>query len=1054
MIKRLGLWALCLLFGLPSVKAQQGSDSLDAAEVTERFRETDTSLWYANQYVFARLDTNRIPSGILLDYGITFTDPAYFEGRVLGDSNYCNYRLLEQLNSSFYSSIICTRGEGTLASPRELFDRSKVYAGTGTLALSGLLLDYQAFGADAADKLDTAQGQLYERYAPGHGPDPYDTRTVFAVSLPCERYDQNSLRVLLPRELWFSNKQAAIRDFAFDADDGLGWRPLNPGEGLDIVYETDGLKEWRFKISLEGGQVLLAHSGLLLETAKTTEGEFLEAFTVRARESYMKEQAQARVRIKYAASDGVLRRPLVLVEGFDPGKFLAPDQFYGFSDCKSIFDGDYRKLKISNQLRFEIGGGKYDLVYVDWEDGTDYLQNNALALESVLAELNRRKQPLGGVRQQNVVWGFSMGGVISRYALKDMEDRGLDHETRLFVSQDAPHLGAHIPQGYLEMVDHLNELWFKTGKVKDMAGSSGTVPMSGSVTVNDLFKLPYRPAAAQMLYGHVGSSYKDWQAELQRKGYPVRCRNIAISNGSECGNPQPITPGALQMGFRGQVRLELLANLALNNVLGAVGLKIVAGALAPPVILGMLPGGARWDMNFAVNGDADMSEQRLYFGELSYTKTVGYLIPITKSLSKASYSRKGSYAWETFGGGYFAAPLEGLDTLKGGAFPWFNYSGRLEGQNRFGFVPTASALDIGRGAKVLSKAQYTARYASLQPPAAPYNTPFDAFIAEYDPSDIEYNNTQHININDRNADWLGHQLAGTAPANCNCPCIDQSKIQGPDGVCNKGAVSYMVQPLASAFPGTVSWDLNTTPPGIATLTPSGYTCIVTVPAGVFGRATLSARITNSCAASPVYKKDIYIGSPPYTGVFSIRFETDPAGGYKAIASPYYPEMTYRWAEQYYRNEASGGSTKTTTPYAVGTNEYAVKYAPSKDFARSDERVYLEVQNACGGMTMNKLKPDPGPFWRLGEEVSVAQHESMHIYPNPASQSWYIDLSQVQEAATRLQVYDMDGRLLLDRELHASADHVLQIDNSALRPGMYLARILLAKGMLHAKLVKN
>jgi len=122
-----------------------------------------------------------------------------------------------------------------------------------------------------------------------------------------------------------------------------------------------------------------------------------------------------------------------------------------------------------------------------------------------------------------------------------------------------------------------------------MKRGSGTVPLTGSVSVNDMFKLPYRPAATQMLYGHVGRSYKDWQAELQRKGYPAGCRNIAISNGSECGNYQPFGPAALQMGFHGQIRLELLANLALNNILGAVGLKIAAGALAPPIIWACCP---------------------------------------------------------------------------------------------------------------------------------------------------------------------------------------------------------------------------------------------------------------------------------------------------------------------------------------------------------------------------------------------------------------------------------------------------------------------------------
>jgi len=458
-------------------------------------------------------------------------------------------------------------------------------------------------------------------------------------------------------------------------------------------------------------------------------------------------------------------------------------------------------------------------------------------------------------------------------------------------------------------------------------------------------------------------------------------------------------------------------------------------------------------MNFAVTGDADMTEQQLYFGEISYTKNVGYLVPITKSLSKAKFSRKGSYAWETFGGGYFAAPLEGLGILKGGMYPLFNYSGILEGQNRFSFIPTASALDIGRGAVSLDKTRYTARYAGLQPPAAPYNTPFDAFIAEYDNVELRKNNTSHIKINNRNADWLGHQLGGTAPVNCICPCIAQSQIAGPANVCNGAAETYTVNPTSS--PVTVSWSLSTTPAGIATLLPAGNSCSVKVPAGVFGQGVLEARLSNACAASPAYSRTINLGKPPVTGTFDIRFNVDPMGGYKATVSPYYPDMTYRWAEQYYAYNPGGGTSKYTTPFAVGTDVYKVKYPTSKDFARSNEYVYLEVSNGCGVMTFSKLKPDPGAFWRISPEAPAAmlQEQALQVYPNPARQSWNIDLSQVQSPARRLLLYDVAGRLVQDRALSPDAPQVV-VDNSGLQPGMYLLRIQLEQSMLHARLLKN
>src|SRR5690606_13123572 len=68
-----------------------------------------------------------------------------------------------------------------------------------------------------------------------------------------------------------------------------------------------------------------------------------------------------------------------------------------------------------------------------------------------------------GVVQPNVVLGQSMGGVIARWALRDMEDKGQNHQTRLFISYDAPHQGANVPQGYQHLARHARDLYIKTG---------------------------------------------------------------------------------------------------------------------------------------------------------------------------------------------------------------------------------------------------------------------------------------------------------------------------------------------------------------------------------------------------------------------------------------------------------------------------------------------------------------------------------------------------------------------------------------------------------------
>ena len=134
-------------------------------------------------------------------------------------------------------------------------------------------------------------------------------------------------------------------------------------------------------------------------------------------------------------NDGI-RKPLIVAEGFDAGIILAPEMANGmntYSQFKnSTYDGGF-------ELRNLIynSNKQYDIIYVDWNNGVDFLQKNAFALEAVIAWVNSVK--IG--TEKNVVLGQSMGGVIARYALADMEQSSLDHKTRLFVSHDAPNKG-------------------------------------------------------------------------------------------------------------------------------------------------------------------------------------------------------------------------------------------------------------------------------------------------------------------------------------------------------------------------------------------------------------------------------------------------------------------------------------------------------------------------------------------------------------------------------------------------------------------------------------
>lgn len=132
-----------------------------------------------------------------------------------------------------------------------------------------------------------------------------------------------------------------------------------------------------------------------------------------------------------------------------------------------------------------------------------------------------------------------MGGMIARYALAYMEHKNMPHNCKLFVSFDAPHLGANIPIG-----DQLF-LSFAANTLED--------PFAKEQFDADL----NNPAAKQLLIVHhsgfsssnsnINQGAPNFRERFKQAmttiGWPLQTRNIAIANGSING----ITTGSAGM---------------------------------------------------------------------------------------------------------------------------------------------------------------------------------------------------------------------------------------------------------------------------------------------------------------------------------------------------------------------------------------------------------------------------------------------------------------------------------------------------------------------------
>ncbi|MRX46440.1 lipase family protein [Pedobacter puniceum] len=128
---------------------------------------------------------------------------------------------------------------------------------------------------------------------------------------------------------------------------------------------------------------------------------------------------KAYVRYSSSNSTGHLKKPLIVVEGYD-ASLVAPNLAGDNYSYESFITSLNRVVDLGYDFNYQLDDiAGYDLVFIDYNYGTDYIERNASLFKDVLNWVNADKA-LGGSVQQNVVLGISMGGLVARYALADM----------------------------------------------------------------------------------------------------------------------------------------------------------------------------------------------------------------------------------------------------------------------------------------------------------------------------------------------------------------------------------------------------------------------------------------------------------------------------------------------------------------------------------------------------------------------------------------------------------------------------------------------------------
>ena len=568
-MKKLLFFSIPLFFIFSSF-AQNTLEIKDTGNITrERWRDS----------VFS-MDKSQVPTGFLLEYSMFgFTSNKYDGVGTDDDTIRSDGRIFELHNILWNSKV---NSNAVIDVTDTLYSKAFFYnLNTNIIPLTFIYQKYNLIrqtalsqglfkiAADSVGILDVA----------GRPTSPYDPYEIFAFAPFKTNITQfNAIQFTLPSDLFYMQ---GITSVDIDFGDGAGFRTITKGGTASIYYATEGTKYITARINTTGGtrtaKCLINYKrpsvytkpdySLNFQVAPvyTSDAQYLGGSFAQTNSPVIpcgdgsfidqllcSQNPNANIEV-INGCDRVFDKPIIVVEGFDPDGSLT------IGELEDRF-GTRNFMKTMQSYG-------YDFVFVDFTKNTTYIENNAKVLEAVINWVNQNKI---GTNKSTVI-GFSMGGLIARWCLKDMEDRGLQHNVANYFSYDAPQQGANIPLGmqyvFREIVRDLPYLrWnsdlrklddaFKSPAARQMLVTYGSYN-NGISWFPNLYTLePLRAAFAQ---------------RLQTKGYPQQTQNFGIAFGrgnnianKDAGDRKQFTPanpfGPQSQIFAGSIGL-LLVNL-------------------------------------------------------------------------------------------------------------------------------------------------------------------------------------------------------------------------------------------------------------------------------------------------------------------------------------------------------------------------------------------------------------------------------------------------------------------------------------------------------------
>lgn len=476
-------------------------------------------------------------------------------------------------------------------------DKMRKRSRNDTVNIAILNADYSIF----MDNAFTTDGQFYNLMdstisdVPNRAYDPFLSRNVFVSTLTTPvsyfrkvYYRVDSTFVFSKKELGGKNNRDLDPNYArwkIDFGEGLGWREFNPlsVNHFVILYPDTGVYDLNIAVfycdpypncnslpdKLSKTSIYILNNAIPKEPDLTY--EFGNVITV----GLYKGCGETRGGVY------IPQKPFIIVEGID---------LLNTRSIPVLYDENV-KITSSKKLGL-LAEYNYDFYIVNFNDTHLDMRENAKGIVQLIDYL----KSIMNTNEQFVVFAESMGGIIARYALTYMENDAYTqdpssnkptqmHNTRLYISNDAPHQGATVPASVQSFYRNTE----KSIYYKAIKGFLRLFPVfSNEKFWNDA--LDYT-SVQQLLAYHIDADGPhreriDFMNDLialnpQTNGYPAYTKMMAFTDGLLSGQSQLkldniiLNPGDNLFELDFMLKVKLLRKISFDILKEEIDLRAV-----------------------------------------------------------------------------------------------------------------------------------------------------------------------------------------------------------------------------------------------------------------------------------------------------------------------------------------------------------------------------------------------------------------------------------------------------------------------------------------------